>query len=428
MPAVNLPSAFAFPESGAADSIIATYFLQTGGDALQKAGALAIGQTTGTWTAVPGVTERMLARHTGRVIGLYEVPPAEIASHVPDGPRQYVARLAFPEANVGPQLPMLLTTLLGNEPSTGVRVKLLDVEVSAGYAAALGGPRFGVDGIRALAGVAERPLLLNVLKPCTGFTPEEGARRFAASARGGTDVIKDDEVLADTDFNPLIDRVRAYHRAALRVYEETGHRALYCANITDHGGKLLENGRRAVEAGADMVMVNALAAGLGSLQAVAADPDIDVPVLAHFAMLPALTEARHSGVASPLLLGKLMRLAGADAVSFPSPYSGYPALHTNVLRTAQFLTLPLHDLRPAMPVPGGGIHPGTAVALIAELGCDVMLTAGGAVQGHPGGAGAGAAAMRAALQAACDGVPLKDRAEHCPELHAALRAWAPELL
>ncbi len=113
--------------------------------------------------------------------------------------------------------------------------------------------------------------------------------------------------------------------------------------------------RRAAELGADMVMVNAVTAGLGVLQAVAADPAVNLPVLAHFAGFNALTEARSAGMASTLLLGKLMRLAGADAVSFPSPYSAYPLLHTHYRRMAQLMRLPFLNIRPVLPVPGGGI-------------------------------------------------------------------------
>jgi 2,3-diketo-5-methylthiopentyl-1-phosphate enolase len=84
-----------------------------------------------------------------------------------------------------------------------------------------------------------------MIKPCTGFSPLEGAALFAESARGGVDIIKDDELLGNPSFNPLRERVVAYRQAADQVYEETGHRALYCANITDRPERIMESAHRA---------------------------------------------------------------------------------------------------------------------------------------------------------------------------------------
>ena len=162
-------------------------------------------------------------------------------------------------------------------------------------------------------------------------------------------------------------------------------------------------------------------AGLGTLQAVTAHSQL--PVLAHFAGYNAMSEAPGSGLASPLLLGKLLRLAGADAVSFPSPYSAYPLLGENFARIARALRLPLFEIKPSLPVPGGGIHPATAARIVRELGNDVMLTVGGGIQGHPGGAGAGVRALHAALRAAAQGQPLAEAAKESPELAAALDRW-----
>jgi 2,3-diketo-5-methylthiopentyl-1-phosphate enolase len=136
-----------------------------------------------------------------------------------------------------------------------------------------------------------------------------------------------------------------------------------------------------------------------------------------------MTEGLGSGIASPLLLGKLMRLAGADASSFNSPYSVYPLLREKYAQTARNLTMPLYDVRAALPVPGGGIHPATAARIIADLGADVLLSVGGAIQGHPQGATAGARAMRQAIDAAASGVGLAEFAVDHEELRVAIGRW-----
>jgi 2,3-diketo-5-methylthiopentyl-1-phosphate enolase len=237
------------------------------------------------------------------------------------------------------------------------------------------------------------------------------------------DVIKDDELLGNTSFSAMLDRVTAYCRAAEQVYQEIGHRAVYCPNITDRPEKVVENARRAQELGAGMVMVNAVAAGLGVVQAIAEDPAVTIPILSHYAGTGSLAESPRAGIASPLLLGKLCRLAGADVAMFGSVFSTYPLLREKYLRTAHFQMMPLYDLKPTMPSVGGGIHPGTAVRIIEDIGFDVMLAVGGAIQGHPDGPAAGGRAMRQAIDAAVAGISLSEYAGQHPELKTALDLW-----
>lgn len=421
-----MQDAFAYPEDLLNNGfIIATYYteMDSQADVLAAARSLAVGQSVGTWTPVPGVTREMTARHMARVVAVYDLPPVELSSDLPEGKRPVVMQIAFPEVNFGAQFPMLLTTLLGNEASTSSQVKLMDLQLSPTFAAGFQGPKFGIEGVRERLGVFGRPVLLNMIKPCTGFDPETGAALFAEVARGGVDIIKDDELLGNLSFNTLARRVEAYRRAAERVFEETGHRAAYCANITDRVDQLLENAHRAEELGAAMVMVNAVAVGLGALHMLAEDKALHIPILAHSAGAAALTENPRSGIASPLLLGKLVRLAGADAGMFNSVYTRYPFLRERYLRVAQMQRMPLFHLKPALPTIGGGITPANAVRIVHDLGPDIMLAVGGAIQGHPDGAAAGARAMRQAIDAAVQGIPLDEMAREHPELRRALETW-----
>jgi 2,3-diketo-5-methylthiopentyl-1-phosphate enolase len=60
---------------------------------------------------------------------------------------------------------------------------------------------------------------------------------------------------------------------------------------------------------------------------------------------------------------------------------------------------------------------------IREVGKDVVLAAGGAVQGHPGGAAAGARAMRQAIEIVMSGQPFEKAAAEKDELRTALTQW-----
>ena len=88
--------------------------------------ALAIEQSTGTWIPVPGETPEVRCRHVAKVIGVYEVPDFEFS--VPSGleTRNYLIQIAFPQVNIGSQIPMLLTTVVGNI-SMGGQFMVLDV-------------------------------------------------------------------------------------------------------------------------------------------------------------------------------------------------------------------------------------------------------------------------------------------------------------
>ena len=423
----SMGTAFAYSEELAGkEYIIATYYLETEPDVdiVSKTASFAVGQSVGTWTPVPGVTREMLERHMARIVAIYDVPPVELKPDLPVGKRSFFVQIAFPEANFGSQFPMLFTTLLGNDVSTATQLKLVDLQLSPSFVTGFGGPKFGTHGLRQHLGIPKRPILLNMIKPCTGFSPEVGAVFFAESARGGVDVIKDDELLGNTAFSAMADRVVAYCRAADQVYQETGHRAVYCPNITDRPEKVVENALRAQELGAGMVMVNGISTGLGVIQAVAEESQVTIPILAHYAGTGSLVENPKAGISSPLLLGKLNRLAGADVAMFGSIHSSYPSLREKYLRTAHFQTMPLFDLKPTMTSVGGGIHPASAARIIKDIGFDVMLAVGGAIQGHPGGTAAGGRAMRQAVDASVEGLSLAEKAREHPELRAALELWA----
>ena len=162
----------------------------------------------------------------------------------------------------------MLTTLLGNDASTSVQAKLLDLFIPPKLAARYPGPQFVLDGIRKLVNVEKRPMLLNMIKPCIGFEIEDGAKIFYNTALGGVDFIKDDELLGNPDFCPLKNRVRAYVDASEKAFEITGKRTLYIPNITDHVAKLIDNAKIAEENGAKAIILNCASVGLSVLQMV----------------------------------------------------------------------------------------------------------------------------------------------------------------
>lgn len=405
-----------------ADYLLATYYLEmpAEADVLAKAASYAVGQTIGTWVEVPGVTSEMRDRYLGRVVKVLEAPPVDLATQtgLASG---YFVQIALPTVNFGPSIPMLLATAIGNDSSTSVQAKLVDLELPDAYAEALVGPRFGVEGVRKLVGAPDRPLLLNMIKPCTGLTPEAGAQIFYDTALGGVDLIKDDELMGNPSFSPVVERVKAYLGAADRARDVTGRNVVYIPNVTERPDRMLDTARAAVDAGAQAVMVAYATVGYGGLQTLA--ETVGVPVLAHYAAAGPYFEGPGTGMSAPLALGLLPRLAGADMAVTITPYGGYPLRRLQYLKMIQQLTLPRPHVAPTFPLIGGGVHPGTVETYVGELGTDIILGAGGAIQGHPGGAAAGADAMRQAIDAVMAGRPVADAAREHPELGAALEKF-----
>ena len=79
------------------------------------------------------------------------------------------------------------------------------------------------------------------------------------------------------------------------------------------------------------------------------------------------------------------------------------------------------SMKPVFAVASGGLHPGMVPAITKIMGHDVIIQLGGGIHGHPKGTRAGAAAARAAVEAASDGIPLEKAKS--PELKLALRHW-----
>lgn len=406
------------------DYIIATYLIGTerNVDILNYAESIILEQTTGTWVRVPAETQDLREKHGGKVIGLYEVPAYEslIPNQVQN--RQFILRLGYPIINMDDNFPLLLTSVAGEISSHG-RIKLLDLEFPKGYVQMFKGPKFGIDGIRKILGVFDRPLLLNMIKPCTGFSPEVGARLFYEVGKGGVDIIKDDELISDPSFCPLRIRVKKYMEQCKKIYEEDGKRILYTPNVTDRPDKILSHAREAIDSGANALMINYLTVGFSSIQILAESPHVEVPVLGHSGFAGTLYESPYSGVSSALLQGKLPRLLGLDMVLVLNPFGKFPFLRDQYLKICHHLKSPFLNIKPAFPMIGGSVHPGVIQRIISEIGTDCIIGAGGAIHGHPLGPLSGAKAFLQAIEAAQSGVSMDEAAKSFEELRIALNIW-----
>lgn len=285
-------------------------------------------------------------------------------------PRLYAVRIGLSRATVGNDAGQLINMLFGNT-SLQEDVILHDAEFPDALLRHFGGPRHGLAGLRERAGAGERALTCSALKP-QGLSPARLAELAARFARGGIDTIKDDHGLADQAYSPFAKRCEAIADALRAVERETGRRTGYVPSLTGDLDALRAQIAAAKNAGIDTVMVQPMIMGLSNFSRLVCEN----PEVAFFAH-PTLAGAAR--IAPPFLFGKIFRMLGADALVFPNHGGrfGYsPELCQQIAHTA---LAEWHGLKPAMPVPAGGMSRERVAEMLDFYGSQVMLLIGGAL-------------------------------------------------
>jgi ribulose-bisphosphate carboxylase large chain len=285
----------------------------------------------------------------------------------PAGESLHRVTIAHPLATVAADPAQLLNVLFGNS-SLQPDVVLADVDLPESAFRWLPGPRAGIAGVRELAGVAGRPLLAAALKPM-GLGPDRLGALCLLFARAGLDLVKDDHGLADHAFCPFEARVEACLAAVEAAERETGRRALYMPNLIGTPDRVLRQLEFAREAGVRAALVSPVVTGL-PLLAELASLDGGLPLLAH----PALSGMQR--VQEPVLLGKLFRWFGADGVIFPHAGGRFSYSLETCRALAAALRAEHPCVRPALPVPGGGIRVERVAELLEFYGPDCILLIG----------------------------------------------------
>jgi ribulose-bisphosphate carboxylase large chain len=300
-------------------------------------------------------------------------------------------------------------------------VKLLDIQFPDGFLAQFEGPRFGIQGIRDLLQVYDRPIFFGVIKPNIGLPAEAFSEAGYKGWIGGLDVAKDDEMLADMDWCSLERRSALLGEARRCAEQATGQRKIYLANITDEVDRLCDLHDLAVGNGANAVLVNAMPVGLSAVRMLRRHAR--VPLIAHFPFTASFSRMRNYGIHSRVMT-KLQRLAGFDAVIMPGFGERMMTPEPEVLENVEACVQPMGGIRPSLPVPGGSDWAGTLERIYRKLGSvDFGFVPGRGVFGHPMGPEGGAASVREAWDACRLGLSVEHHAESSPELRAAIDAF-----
>jgi ribulose-bisphosphate carboxylase large chain len=385
-----------------------TFYLEPDGVSLEEAaGGIAAESSVGTWTELTTVKPYVekLAAHVFCIKG-------------------NIVRIAYPVGLFeSGNMPNILSSVAGNVfgLKTLKNLRLLDIEFPTKLVKSFKGPRFGIEGIRKLLKVPERPLVGTIIKPKLGLKTVDHAKVAYEAWAGGCDIVKDDENLSSQSFNPFEERVVKTLEMRDKAESETGEKKMYMANISAETQVMLKRAEFVHAHGGEYVMVDILTCGFSALQTLRCQ-DLKLVIHAHRAGHAAFTKNPKHGIAMRPI-AKIARIIGVDQLHVGTVVGKMSETKQEVIENIEALKMPMDGIAPVLPVASGGLHPRLVPALMELFGNDFVIQAGGGIHGHPNGTFAGARAMRQALSATIKGITLEEYAETHKELEMALQQW-----
>jgi ribulose-bisphosphate carboxylase large chain len=388
--------------------VVCEFYVEPEGISMNEAaGGVAAESSIGTWTEL--TTEKVyVKRLAARVFSV----------------KGNIVRIAYPmELFESGNMPNILSSVAGN--IFGLRtirnIRLMDIKFPSRLLKSFKGPKFGVEGIRKLLKVYDRPLVGTIIKPKLGLKTVDHAEVAYEAWLGGCDIVKDDENLSSQGFNPFEERVVKTLEKRDKAESETGERKVYMVNITAETEEMVRRAEYVQAHGGEYVMVDILTCGFSALQTLR-ERNLNLVIHAHRAGHAAFTKNPVHGI-SMRVIAKIARIIGVDQLHVGTVVGKMFEPKDEVEENCRALWMEMNGIKRVLPVASGGLHPGLVPSLIKFFGKDVVIQAGGGIHGHKNGTMAGAAAMRQAVQACLDGIPLEEYAKTHKELEVALQTW-----
>jgi len=384
------------------------------------ASAVAAESSIGTWTDVETNKAyiKRLAAHVCRM-----------------DPVSGIIDIAYPvEAFEKGNIPQLLSSVAGNifGMKEASNLRLLDIKFPKSFLKDYKGPVYGIEGIRKLLKVKERPLVGTIIKPKMGLNSKDHAEVAYNAWLGGCDVVKDDENLTSQKFNKFKDRFLKTIHLRDKAEKKTGEKKMYLANVTAETNEMVRRMRFIEDNGGEYAMVDIVTIGWSSLQTIReANNRLKLVLHAHRAGHAMFTRYEKHGM-SMIPVAKLCRLIGMDQLHIGTVVGKMAGGLEEIVNCKNAISLKTTPetkttlgqewgkMPATFPVASGGLHPGHFSKVIEIFGKNVILQAGGGIHGHPEGTTKGATAARQAVDAVMEGTDLKEYARRHPELQAAI--------
>jgi ribulose-bisphosphate carboxylase large chain len=410
------------------NDLIAMYYVQkapTCKSLEQASEEIAKESSIGTWTDIVTLSKEIAERLRPSVYYL--------------NPKKNIIKIAYNkdlfEIN---NVPQILSAIAGN--IFGMKVidslRLLDISFPEEILNFFKGPKFGIQGVKRITKVHDRPILGTIVKPKVGLSEIKHAEVCGDAWRGGLDIVKDDENLTNMVFNQFKRRIKETLKTKNKIESEIGEKKFYMPNITGPLSIMKERADYVIENGGQYVMIDFVTIGFSALQDIREYlDDKDIIIHAHRAMHAAITRNKSHGI-TMLALAKIMRLIGVDQLhtgtiigKMEGPRQEVLDINTTIteenVKGNDITTLDQYwgNLKPILPVASGGLSPLDIPDLIKILGIDMVFQFGGGCHGHPDGTEAGAKAIRQAVDAVMGGDELEDYAKNHSELAKAIEKW-----
>ena len=402
------------------DDVICLFRIEPGKNLTVKEAAetVALESSIGTWTSVP---EKKYMMHLA----------AKIFSI-----NRNLVKIAYPsELFEGGNAPNILSSVAGNifGMKSVKNLGLEDISFPRSIVKSFPGPRFGIEGIRKLLKVKNRPLLGTIIKPKLGLKPEDHAESAFESWIGGCDIVKDDENLASQDFNKFEKRLTKTLEMKDKAEEETGEKKAYLINVTAETNEMIRRAELVRKQGGKFCMVDIVTVGFAGLQTLR-QANLKLAIHGHRAMHAAFTRNRRHGIRM-IVLADFARLIGVDSLHIGT---GIGKLEGNIqdvveieeeiekqeVRETQLrLKQDWYKLKLVLAVCSGGLQPLHIPYLIRHLGKDILIQMGGGIHGNKLGTRLGALAAKQAIDAVMQKIPLHEYAKEHVELKSTIEQW-----
>ncbi len=389
--------------------VLCTFYVEAAD--MKKAGEeLGAESSIGTWTTIATMKDRVLKNLGARVY------------HI----KGNIIKIAYPvdlfEDN---NMPQFLSDVAGNIfGMKGVKnIRFLDFELPKKYINSYPGPLFGRDKVRKELGTYNnrRPHIGTIVKPKVGLNPKETAKVAHDAWVGGIDFVKDDENLTSQKFCPFEKRFDLVFKAKEKAEAETGEKKMYAPNITAPADVMLKRAEYVKERGSNCIMIDIITAGFSALQFIRSQ-NLGMLIHAHRAMYAAFARYPRHGIAM-LPIAKMARLCGADQLHIGTVVGKMEGKKEEVLAIHNSINSKWGKHKPLFSVCSGGLAPENVPALMNIFGNEIVIQAGGGVHGHPDGTKAGATALRQAVEATMQGIPLGTYAKTHRELARSPKKW-----
>jgi ribulose-bisphosphate carboxylase large chain len=286
----------------------------------------------------------------------------------------YTLALTYHEAVLSRQFNQLLNLSFGNV-AMYPNVRLVDIQLPDSCLQFFQGPLFGVEGIRQLIDVHDRPLLATALKP-RGYSDQQFADMAYEFALGGGDIIKDDQNLIES-FDEFKSRVINCHQAIQRANDRTGKQCLYFPHISAPYEALEEYFDFIKQLGIKGVLLAPSVLGLDTARGWAAK--YNLIYMAHPTFTGSYCVPPNHGMDYRLFYGLLYRLAGVDISVYPNTGGRFKFSETDCKSIATELTRFMGQISRSFPCPAGGMQYEHLSRMCEWYGEDAVFLLGGSL-------------------------------------------------